>query len=168
MAIDGDVNVAEPAVQIEFKVDSSLRLVGDAWGDPKNPPVVLLHGGGQTRHAWASTAEILANAGWYAMAVDQRGHGESDWAPDGNYDRVGYAQDVVELTAALNSPPVLVGASLGGIASFMAIHLGDSTTARARNGVSMPPSEAWLTYDYLTVVQKTQLEMTIHSTHRRY
>ncbi len=116
---------------VRFTVDGCLQLVGDAWGDPANPCVVLLHGGGQTRHAWAGTAATLAEAGWYAMAIDQRGHGESDWAPDGNYDRTRYADDVIEIADALPSPPVLVGASLGGIASLMAIHRAPHPIARA-------------------------------------
>ena len=119
------------ARKIHFTVDGSLDLVGDAWGDPKDPAAVLLHGGGQTRHAWAGTAATLAAAGWYAISIDQRGHGESDWAPDGNYDRERYADDVIEISNALPSPPVLVGASLGGIASLLAIHRAQHEVARA-------------------------------------
>jgi pimeloyl-ACP methyl ester carboxylesterase len=121
---------SEPT-RIEFTVDRSLTLVADAWGDPNDPPVVLLHGGGQTRHAWAGTAATLAEAGWYALAVDLRGHGESDWAPDANYERERYADDVIDLARALHAPPVLVGASLGGISSLLAIHRAESPIARA-------------------------------------
>ena len=92
---------------------------------------MLLHGGGQTRHAWAGTAAALAAAGWYALAVDQRGHGESDWASDGDYDRLRFADDVIELSQALESLPVLVGASLGGISSLLAIHRANAPIARA-------------------------------------
>ena len=114
-----------------FTVGDGLTLRGDAWGDPGAAPVVLLHGGGQTRHAWAGTATTLAAAGWYAMAIDQRGHGESDWAEDGNYDRLRYADDVIDLADALHAPPVLVGASLGGISSLLAIHRAKRPIARA-------------------------------------
>jgi pimeloyl-ACP methyl ester carboxylesterase len=116
---------------VRFTVDRSLGLVGDAWGNPDDRPAVLLHGGGQTRHAWAGTAATLAAAGWYAIAIDQRGHGESDWAPDGNYERERYADDVVEIAAQLSAPPVLVGASLGGMASLLGIHRGRTEIARA-------------------------------------
>lgn len=112
---------------LRFKLADGLTLVAEAWGSPKAQPVVLLHGGGQTRHAWAGTAERLAEAGWYAVSVDQRGHGESDWAADGNYDRERYADDVIEVARALPAPPVLVGASLGGISSLMAIHRSSQT-----------------------------------------
>jgi pimeloyl-ACP methyl ester carboxylesterase len=119
-----------PALR-HFRVEGSLTLCADAWGDASRPPVVLLHGGGQTRHAWAGTAAALARGGWYALTVDQRGHGESDWAPDGNYDRLRYADDVIELARALETPPVLVGASLGGISSLLAIHRAPEPIARA-------------------------------------
>ncbi|HEX2509942.1 MAG TPA: alpha/beta fold hydrolase, partial [Microvirga sp.] len=60
------------------------RLVASEMG-PAGRPVLLLHGGGQTRHAWSKTARRLAEAGWHAVAVDQRGHGDSEWVPDGAY-----------------------------------------------------------------------------------
>jgi len=116
---------------LRFKVDQQLTLTAERWGDPADPPVVLLHGGGQTRHAWAGTAATLSAQGWSAIAVDQRGHGESDWAPDGNYERERYADDVIELARELPAPPVLVGASLGGISSLLAIHRADKPIARA-------------------------------------
>ena len=110
-----------PCAPIEFEVGQSLTLRGDAWGSAEDPPAILLHGGGQTRHAWAGTAETLARAGWYAISLDQRGHGESDWAADGDYDRMRYADDVADVASALDAKPVLVGASLGGISSLLAI-----------------------------------------------
>ena len=58
-----------------------LRIVGDAYGDPSAPPVVLLHGGGQTRHAWGGTAAALAAHGHHAIAIDLRGHGDSGLGP---------------------------------------------------------------------------------------
>jgi pimeloyl-ACP methyl ester carboxylesterase len=82
---------------------------------------VLLHGGGQTRHSWGTTLGAVARKGWHAYAVDLRGHGESDWAPDGDYTLDAFAGDVLEISHAFDTPPVLVGASLGGIASLAAI-----------------------------------------------
>ena len=98
-----------------------LRLVADSYGDPKAHPVVLLHGGGQTRHSWDGTAIALARAGWHAIAVDMRGHGESDWHPDGAYAFLDFAADVLEMLPSFDRPPVLVGASLGGIAALFAV-----------------------------------------------
>jgi peroxiredoxin len=82
---------------------------------------VLLHGGGQTRHSWSGTWDVLVRAGWRAWSVDLRGHGDSDWAPDGDYSLDGFAGDVLALATSLPRPPVLVGASLGGLASLVAV-----------------------------------------------
>jgi non-heme chloroperoxidase len=97
-----------------------ILLAGDVVGDPAGTPVVLLHGGGQTRHAWRSTARRLAASGYLAVTVDLRGHGDSDWAPDGNYSLEAFALDLVAVAADLPERPALVGASLGGLATLLA------------------------------------------------
>lgn len=96
-------------------------LAADAYGDPADPPVVLLHGGGQTRHSWGATAADLGSSGWYSVTVDLRGHGESGWSPDGVYGLDRFAGDVERIVDYVGSAPVLVGASLGGNASLAAI-----------------------------------------------
>jgi pimeloyl-ACP methyl ester carboxylesterase len=111
----------ETGAALRLPVAEGVALAADAWGDPGDPPVVLLHGGGQTRHAWAGTAQSLAREGWYAVCVDQRGHGESDWSPDGRYGFEIFAEDAARLVQHFARPPILVGASLGGIASLLAI-----------------------------------------------
>jgi pimeloyl-ACP methyl ester carboxylesterase len=103
-----------------FTTDDGLTLVGDAWGDPSHAPVLLMHGGGQTRHAWGGTARALAARGWHATAVDLRGHGDSDWAPDGNYGLEAFARDLAGLARSCARPPVLVGASLSGLGGLLA------------------------------------------------
>ena len=97
------------------------RLVGDVSGPRSGSPVVFFHGGGQTRHSWGATAAELANRGWRAYTVDLRGHGESDWAPDGDYTMDAFAADVQAVARSLDQPPALVGASLGGLASLSAL-----------------------------------------------
>jgi len=116
------------------------RLTADEAGDPGDSPVVLLHGGGQTRHSWGTTVGAVARKGWHAYAVDLRGHGEGDWAPDGDYTLDAFAGDVLEISDAFDTPPVLVGASLGGIASLAAIgeHT-DQRVARALVLVDVAP-----------------------------
>jgi len=105
-----------------FHGAGGLELIADAYGDPSAPPVLLLHGGGQTRHAWGATAGNLAAAGFYAVTLDHRGHGESAWSPDGNYEITTFAADILEVATALPARPALVGASLGGIASLICEH----------------------------------------------
>jgi non-heme chloroperoxidase len=99
-----------------------VPLAADAWGDPEGPLVLLLHGGGQTRHAWGGTGQALGAAGYYAIALDARGHGDSGWAPDANYATDAMVHDVECVIAAHGGKvPVLVGASMGGITSLVAI-----------------------------------------------
>jgi pimeloyl-ACP methyl ester carboxylesterase len=115
----------------EFQGHEGIELVADAWGSPGDPAVLLLHGGGQTRHAWGGTAEALAGAGWYAVSLDLRGHGESAWCPDGHYNHSNFAADVAAVANSLERPPVLVGASLGGISSLLALALAGEQIASA-------------------------------------
>ncbi|MCU0260180.1 MAG: alpha/beta hydrolase [Ilumatobacteraceae bacterium] len=99
-----------------------LRIAGDEWGEPGHPLVILLHGGGQTRHAWKGTGERLAEAGYHVVAVDTRGHGDTDWAPDGDYTQQAMVDDLVALVDQLGGErPVLVGASMGGGIALTAI-----------------------------------------------
>lgn len=98
-----------------------VRLVGERWdGDKKGPAVLLLHGGGQTRHSWKRTAERLAAIGRTAVALDARGHGDSGWHPTQDYSLDGFVGDLIEFVAPLDRAPVLVGASLGGITALIA------------------------------------------------
>lgn len=98
-----------------------LVLAGDAFGDPAAPPVLLLHGGGQTRHAWGGTAATLADAGFYAVSLDLRGHGDSGWSPDADYRVDAFADDLCAVAQQLGQKPAVVGASLGGLALLVAM-----------------------------------------------
>jgi len=100
--------------------EGMIELRGDAYGEPTARPVLLLHGGGQTRHSWGATATTLARAGWYAVAYDLRGHGTSDRSPTRHYEPGRFAEDLVEVAATFDGPPVVVGASLGGLAGLLA------------------------------------------------
>jgi len=100
--------------RIEFQGDGGLRLVADAAGPRDAAPVVLLHGGGQTRFAWRRALEEIAEHGWRAIALDARGHGDSAWSPDGYYGVDSLCGDLHAVIATLGAKPVLVGASLGG------------------------------------------------------
>lgn len=108
------------ATRIELRGAGGLRLCADAWGDPSGPPVLLLHGGGQTRHAWGTTAEALASAGLRPVAVDARGHGDSAWSPDGEYTLDVFVDDLLALAEAFDRVPAVVGASLGGSTGLLA------------------------------------------------
>lgn len=98
-----------------------VSIAGDSWGDPHGPLVVLLHGGGQTRHAWKGTGALLGAAGCYAIALDARGHGDSDWSSVGDYSPDVMVRDLQAVIAATGRPcTALIGASMGGVTSLIA------------------------------------------------
>jgi len=92
-----------------------LRFHYTAWGAASLPPLLCLHGATQTAHSWDEVAPALS-AIYRVLCLDQRGHGDSDWAPDGDYTRQTQAADIDAITDALGlSPFVLIGLSMGGI-----------------------------------------------------
>ena len=104
-----------PEPMHQWTGSGGIVIAGDAWGYPDGPLVLLQHGGGQSRHAWKGTGEALGRAGYYAVTFDARGHGDSEWAPDGLYGQDVMVQDLKSVIAALGkSRPVLVSASMGG------------------------------------------------------
>jgi pimeloyl-ACP methyl ester carboxylesterase len=131
---------ADTRAPIDFAGRDGNRLAADVSGPEDGPPVVLLHGGGQTRHSWGTTQAALGGRGWRAYSVDLRGHGESAWAADGDYSLDAFAGDVLAVAAALSRPPALVGASLGGVASLAAAgEHPDAGAARALVLVDVAP-----------------------------
>jgi len=103
-----------------FTGDEEVQLVADVFGTARRGFVVLAHGGGQTRHAWARAGQRIAAAGWSAVVLDLRGHGESGWSPTGDYRLTRFARDLALVAEQLGHKPHLVGASLGGLAGLMA------------------------------------------------
>jgi pimeloyl-ACP methyl ester carboxylesterase len=105
---------------VTFTTDDGLRLVGEERGSPDAPLVLLLHGGGQTRHAWARNAARLQGEGYCVVSYDSRGHGDSDWSPEGDYALLTFGRDLLAVLRELGRPAALVGASLGGTSSLVA------------------------------------------------
>jgi pimeloyl-ACP methyl ester carboxylesterase len=117
---------------IRIPVGGGLELAADVEGPADGPTVALFHGGGQTRHSWSGTLAVLAANGWRAATIELRGHGDSGWAPDGDYSMDAFASDARGAAAALGGPPILVGASLGGLSSMVAITEAADPSAVAR------------------------------------
>ena len=111
---------------LHFVGRRGVTIVGESFGPDDGWPVLFLHGGGQTRHAWRRVAERVAADGWRAVTVDLRGHGESDWASDGDYSFDSFRADC-EVVATSLGRPVLVGASLVGKAALLCA--GDDPTS---------------------------------------
>ncbi|EQA96606.1 alpha/beta fold hydrolase [Sphingobium baderi] len=98
---------------------AGVDIAADTGGPADGVPVVLLHGGGQTRFSWGAATRHLAAGGYRAISIDLRGHGESGWAEDGNYRLDAFVDDLAAIVATLGRPAFLVGASLGGLASLV-------------------------------------------------
>jgi pimeloyl-ACP methyl ester carboxylesterase len=98
-----------------------VSLAGDEFAaDSPVGVALLLRGGGQTRHSWKATAARLSRAGWTAVTLDSRGHGDSGWAPDGDYSMDALTSDLLAVATHYDDP-VLIGASLGGLTSLVAV-----------------------------------------------
>ena len=102
----------------------ALRADVAAGATPDSPAVVLLHGGGQTRHSWGKAARTLAARGYGVINLDSRGHGDSGWSPDGRYSLEVLARDLPPLLRSLPPRVALVGASMGGGAAMVYVGSG--------------------------------------------
>lgn len=102
-----------------FTGSEGLQLTADVGGDASWQPVIFLHGGGQTRHAWSRAARELVAGGYHVISLDLRGHGESAWSEAGNYRLDNFAADLRVVMGTLQRAPVLIGASLGGGTSLL-------------------------------------------------
>ncbi|WP_245234171.1 alpha/beta fold hydrolase [Mycobacterium sp. PS03-16] len=121
-------NTAHSAPQtVTFTGVGGLTLVGDEWNRgaasaADRPTVLMLHGGGQNRFSWKKTGQILADAGLHVVALDSRGHGDSDRSPDADYAVETLCADVLRVLDQIGRPVALVGASMGGLTGIQVAH----------------------------------------------
>src|SRR5262245_41930430 len=91
-----------------------LRLHYVDWGHPEKPTLLMLHGGRDHCRNWDWAAAALRDE-WHIVAPDLRGHGDSQWSPDGSYTMAGYVYDLAQLIHQQQLAPVaIVAHSLGG------------------------------------------------------
>jgi pimeloyl-ACP methyl ester carboxylesterase len=114
------VNGAQTSPSISRLPVAELSLVLETRNPAGTPALLFAHGFGQTRGAWNSAAATLAEAGCRCVTFDARGHGESDRLVDGadatgGYHMTQFADDLLRVAAAQPQPPILVGASMGGL-----------------------------------------------------
>lgn len=92
-----------------------VRLAVETCGAAGRPTLLFAHGFGQTRGAWGGTVATLAAQGCRCVSFDARGHGESGRVAGGAYHMEQFADDLRDVARAQPSPPILVGASMGGL-----------------------------------------------------
>ncbi|MGZ4510263.1 MAG: alpha/beta fold hydrolase [Mycobacterium sp.] len=111
---------------VEFSGVGGITLIADEWNGGTDgagrPSVLMLHGGGQNRHSWKNTSQTLADQGLHVVALDSRGHGDSDRAPNADYDVETLTADVLQVIAAIGRPVMIIGASMGGLTGILAAH----------------------------------------------
>jgi pimeloyl-ACP methyl ester carboxylesterase len=112
---------------VEFRGVDDLTLVADEWNRDAEtandrPAILMLHGGGQNRHSWKNTGQILADGGFHVVALDSRGHGDSDRSPTANYTVESLCADTLQVLYQIGRPTVLIGASMGGLTGILAAH----------------------------------------------
>ena len=109
---------------VEFSGVDGITLVADEWNRGSTavadrPTILMLHGGGQNRFSWKNTGQILADGGYHVVALDSRGHGDSDRAPNADYAIETLTADVMHALQAIEGPVVLIGASMGGLTGIL-------------------------------------------------
>src|SRR6201989_1279447 len=91
-----------------------MRFHFTEWGDPAAPPVVLLHGGNQSSHSWDLVSLHLSDR-YHVYALDQRGHGDSEWRRELDYSMESMAADALAFVADQELVrPIIFGHSMGG------------------------------------------------------
>src|SRR5579875_2599413 len=108
---------------VEYSGVDGITLVADEWNRGAadgRPSVRMLHGGGQNRFSWKNSGQVLADQGFHVVALDARGHGDSDRAPEADYAVETLTADVMHVLAAIGRPVVLIGASMGGLTGLLA------------------------------------------------
>lgn len=102
-----------------FFTSQRLKLSYWAWGDPADQPVVMLHGGRDHARSWDRIAEALADE-YYVVALDLRGHGDSQWEIGGEYSTRQGVIDFLTLVELLGQPVNVIAHSYGGLIAYLA------------------------------------------------
>jgi pimeloyl-ACP methyl ester carboxylesterase len=117
-------SLSSPPQTVVFRGVNDLALAADEWNRgaasaSDRPTILMLHGGGQNRHSWKNTGQVLADDGFHVVALDARGHGDSDRAPGAEYSVDILCEDVLHVLDQIGRRVVLIGASMGGLTGML-------------------------------------------------
>lgn len=148
------------------------------WGTAGNPTIVLLHGFQSNAHTWDTLSHALAEA-YHVFALDQRGHGDSAWAPDGDYAPAAFVHDIVGFVTTLQlAPTILIGHSMGGRHAAMVAAEHPATARKvvivdtaaefpaallarvSQQPETLPPPETFATFEEVIAQGKAQYPLT--------
>lgn len=141
-----------------IKVAEGISVAADIGGNIADPAVVLLHGGGQTRHSWKRGYDALVEAGYYVVSLDARGHGDSDWAPSGDYGLDALVSDLRSVLDQIPANPVIIGASLGGMTALATVGEAEVPVARALVLVDITPAIDTKGTDHIATFMNANLD----------
>ena len=126
---------------VVFKGFGGVRLQAVVSGEDFDPSVLLVHSLGRTRAAWGEVADGLVGAGRRVVALDLRGHGDSEWPADGRYEFDAQVEDLRAVLAQLGTRPVVVAAGHGGWIATAALASDAGLLAAGLVLVDLPPAE---------------------------
>ena len=144
-------SLLESAADLGIPHDPSVRYVSrqtvlrgmrfhfTEWGEPGAPPVLLLHGGNQSSHSWDLVSLHLSDR-YHVYALDQRGHGDTEWSRELDYSMEAMAADVLAFIADQGiERPIIFGHSMGGRVTLQRAARARPTLARALVLVDVGP-----------------------------
>ncbi|WP_343602810.1 alpha/beta hydrolase [Mycobacterium sp.] len=109
---------------VKYPGAGGITLIADEWNPGPDTPagrpaILMLHGGGQNRFSWKNTGQILADEGFRVVALDTRGHGDSDRSPTADYAIETLTEDVLRVLDTIGRTAVVIGASMGGLTGIL-------------------------------------------------
>jgi pimeloyl-ACP methyl ester carboxylesterase len=137
-------SMSEPSADLTSRtyISQRLRLHYVDWGNPDAPPMILLHGGRDHCRNWDWIARDL-RSDYHVMAPDLRGHGDSQWSPDGNYSPMAHVYDLAQLIHQQKLAPVtIIAHSFGGFITLRYSGLYPENIAKLViiEGLGLPPA----------------------------
>lgn len=137
----------ERVKQIGFRANG-LTLNCLDYGGEGRPPILFIHGGSAHAHWWDFIAPAFIDD-YHVLALDQRGHGESEWASEWAYGTSHYVSDLEAIIGSWGfGAPVLVGHSMGAH-NVLAYAARNAVRLRAMVAIDTPPDYSQYAVDFL-------------------